>query len=168
MLWSVLLVVCTCIPAYFTVLGYSPHKISNNVVWIKVNIIFWQFIDMLLWRNWLKKHKQYSFTLRNFKNILHTRYSCQKTPKPFWESYIWNLWSWSLSQCSIAPFSILLVLRSFNHKKLLETISMRLTNHWLSVRLQTKWWWVRVQLQSLKLQISRQLRARGSLTFRQL
>ena len=31
-----------------------------------------------------------------------------------------------------------------------------------------KWFWVRVQLQSLKLQISRLLRARSSLTFRQL
>ena len=39
---------------------------------------------------------------------------------------------------------------------------------WLSVRLRTKWFWVRVQLQSLKLQISRLLRARRSLTFRQL
>ena len=39
---------------------------------------------------------------------------------------------------------------------------------WLSVRLRTKWLWVRVQLQSLKLQISRLFRARSSLTFRQL
>ena len=39
---------------------------------------------------------------------------------------------------------------------------------WLSVRLRNKWFWVRVQLQSLKLQISRMLRARSSLTFRQL
>ena len=39
---------------------------------------------------------------------------------------------------------------------------------WLSVRLATKWLWVRVQLQSLKLQISRLLRGRSSLTFRQL
>ena len=39
---------------------------------------------------------------------------------------------------------------------------------WLSVRLRTKWLWVRVQLQSLKLQISRLLRARSSLTFKPL
>ena len=39
---------------------------------------------------------------------------------------------------------------------------------WLSVRLRTKWFWVRVQLQSLKLQIWHLLRARSSLTFRQL
>ena len=39
---------------------------------------------------------------------------------------------------------------------------------WLSVRLWTKWLWVRVQLQSLKLQISRLLPARSSWTFRQL
>ena len=39
---------------------------------------------------------------------------------------------------------------------------------WLSVCLRTKWLWVRVQLQSLKLQISHLLRARSSLTFRQL
>ena len=38
----------------------------------------------------------------------------------------------------------------------------------LSVCLRTKWFWVRVQLQSLKLQISHLLRARSSLTFRQL
>ena len=37
---------------------------------------------------------------------------------------------------------------------------------WLSVRLQTKWFWVQVQLQSLKLQISRLLRAKSSLSFR--
>ena len=39
---------------------------------------------------------------------------------------------------------------------------------WLSVRLWTKWLWVRVQLQSLKLHISRLLRVRSSLTFKQL
>ena len=39
---------------------------------------------------------------------------------------------------------------------------------WLSVHLQTKWSWVRVPLQSLKLHISHLLRARSSLTFRQL
>ena len=40
--------------------------------------------------------------------------------------------------------------------------------NWLSVRLRTKWLLVRVQLQSLKLQISRLLLARSSLAFRQL
>ena len=39
---------------------------------------------------------------------------------------------------------------------------------WLSVRLRFKWLWVRVQLESLKLQILCLLRARSSLTFRQL
>ena len=39
---------------------------------------------------------------------------------------------------------------------------------WLSIRLQTKWFWVRVHLQSLKLHVTRLLRARSSLTFRQL
>ena len=39
---------------------------------------------------------------------------------------------------------------------------------WLSVRLRTKWFWVQVQLHSLKLQYSRLLRARSSMTFRQL
>ena len=38
---------------------------------------------------------------------------------------------------------------------------------WLSVRLRTKWLWVQIPLQSLKLQIWRLLRARGSLAFRQ-
>ena len=37
---------------------------------------------------------------------------------------------------------------------------------WLSVLSWTKWLWVRVQLQSLKLQISRLIWARSSLTFR--
>ena len=36
---------------------------------------------------------------------------------------------------------------------------------WLNVLLWTKWLWVRVQLQSLKLQILRLLRARSPLTF---
>ena len=36
----------------------------------------------------------------------------------------------------------------------------------LNVRLQTKWFWVRLQLQALKLQILRLLRARSSFTFR--
>ena len=39
---------------------------------------------------------------------------------------------------------------------------------WLSLRLWTKWLWIRVPLQSLKLMISRLLRATDSLTFRQL
>ena len=39
---------------------------------------------------------------------------------------------------------------------------------WLCVGLRTKWLWVRVQLHSLKLEISRLLRARSSLTFRPL
>ena len=50
---------------------------------------------------------------------------------------------------------------------LLELMIISLVK-WLSVRLRTKWFWVRVQLQSLHLQISRLLRARSSLTFRQL
>ena len=56
--------------------------------------------------------------------------------------------------------------RTQNHLVLKRTL-----NHsakWLSVRLRTKWFWVRVQLQSLHLQISRLLRARSTLTFRQL
>ena len=39
-----------------------------------------------------------------------------------------------------------------------DLVCKRILDHlakWLSVRLQTKWFWVRVQLQSLKLQISR-------------
>ena len=52
-------------------------------------------------------------------------------------------------------------------KWLIKWLSTSLTK-WLSVRLQTKWFWVRVQLQSLKLQISRLLRERSSLTFRKL
>ena len=50
-------------------------------------------------------------------------------------------------------------------------VRKRTLNHfakWLSLCLLTKWFWVRVQLNSLKLQISRLLRVRSSLTFRQL
>ena len=44
------------------------------------------------------------------------------------------------------------------------------TNHITAIGFEptTKWLWVRIQLQSLNLQISRLLRARSSLTFRQL
>ena len=51
------------------------------------------------------------------------------------------------------------------HKQLNHLASLA---KWLSVHLWTKWLWVRVQLQSLKLQISRLFQARSSLTFRQL
>ena len=40
--------------------------------------------------------------------------------------------------------------RTLNHLTKLASLAK-----WLSVRLRTKWLWVRVQLQSLKLQISR-------------
>ena len=51
--------------------------------------------------------------------------------------------------------------------KTIQDFNQRLIDN-LSVRLRTKWLWVRVQLQSLKLQILHLLRARSSLTFRQL
>ena len=57
----------------------------------------------------------------------------------------------------------LVLKRTLNHLAKLASLAK-----WLSVRLRTKWFWVRVQLQSLHLQISRLLRARSSLTFRQL
>ena len=56
--------------------------------------------------------------------------------------------------------------RSQNH-----LVCKRTLNHlanWLSFHLRTKWFQVRVQLQSLKLQILHLLRARSSLTFKQL
>ena len=49
--------------------------------------------------------------------------------------------------------------------KILEAKNSWLYAKSLSVRLRTKWLWIRVKLQSLKLQISRLLRARSSLTF---
>ena len=55
--------------------------------------------------------------------------------------------------------------RTQNHLVLKRTLSLA---KWLSVRLRTEWFWVWVQLQSLHLQISCLLRARSSLTFRQL
>ena len=59
--------------------------------------------------------------------------------------------------------------RTHNHLVRKRTINYlaRLAK-WLSVRLRIKWLWVRDQLQSLKLQISRLLRARSSLKFSQL
>ena len=53
--------------------------------------------------------------------------------------------------------------RTLNHLAKLASLAK-----WLSVLLRTKWLWVRVPLQSLNLQIWRLLRARSSLTFRQL
>ena len=49
------------------------------------------------------------------------------------------------------------------HKRIMASLAK-----WLNVRLWTKWLWVQVQLQPLKLQISRLLWTRSSLTFRQL
>ena len=50
-----------------------------------------------------------------------------------------------------------------------DLVRKRTLNHLAKhlVRLQSKWLWVRITLLSLKLQISRLLRARSSLTFRQ-
>ena len=55
-------------------------------------------------------------------------------------------------------------IRTHNH-----IVHKRTLNHLakLGVRLRTKWLWVRILLLSLKLQIWRLPRARGSLTFRQ-
>ena len=55
-----------------------------------------------------------------------------------------------------------------NHNHLVHKQTFNHLAKWLSVRLWTKWLWVRVQLQSLKLQISRLLQTRSSLTFRHL
>ena len=53
-------------------------------------------------------------------------------------------------------------------KRTLNHLAKLTRSKWLSVCLRTKWFWVRVHLQSLNLQISRLLRARSSLKFRQL
>ena len=53
-------------------------------------------------------------------------------------------------------------------KTWLRSFDLASLSKWLSVRFRTKWFWVRFQLQSLKLQTLYLLRARGSLTFRQL
>ena len=54
------------------------------------------------------------------------------------------------------------------HEIIIELTATWLEHRWMSVRLRTKWFWVRVQVQSVHFQISRLLRARSSLTFRQL
>ena len=58
--------------------------------------------------------------------------------------------------------------RTLNHVASLAKNHMASLAKQLSVCLQTKWFWVRVQVQSLKRQISRVLRARSSLAFRQV
>ena len=65
---------------------------------------------------------------------------------------------WNLSDCNWAV----------THNYLVQKRTLNHLAKWLSVRLWTKWLWVRVQLQSFKLQISCLLRARSSLTFKQL
>ena len=68
---------------------------------------------------------------------------------------------WSLSDCNRA--------RTQNHLLRKWTLNhLASLAKWLSVHLRTKRFSVRVQLQSPKLQISRLLRGRSSLTFRQL
>ena len=71
---------------------------------------------------------------------------------------------WSLSDCNWAQTHIYLV-----HKQTLNHLA-KLTSlaKWLSAHLWTKGLWVRVQLQLLKLPISRLLWARSFLTFKQL
>ena len=63
-----------------------------------------------------------------------------------------EIWRWS--DCHWTP--------SQNHLVLKWTLIH------LAIRFKTKWFWVRVQLQSFHLQILSLLRARSSLTFRQL
>ena len=70
---------------------------------------------------------------------------------------------------SIVRYSWLQLDSNPHHKRTLNQLSKLVSlAKWLSVGLGTKCLWIRVQLQSLKRQISRLLRAMSSLTFRQL
>ena len=71
---------------------------------------------------------------------------------------------WSLSDCNgIRTYNHLVGKRKLNHLVTLATLVKCLIVH-----LPTKWLWVRISLQSTEYQISRLLRARCSLTLRQL
>ena len=91
-----------------------------------------------------------------------------------------NCWyltqSLSFSSCSLLmAVSFRLIISSFKLLILSDCNWTWTQNHLVCkwtlshlARLWTKWFWIRVQLQSLKLQISRLLQARSSFTFRQL
>ena len=80
----------------------------------------------------------------------------------------------------MGPLTVTWYTVPFKNRNLSDSNSTRTQNHlvrkrtfnhlaiWLSVRLRTKWFWIWVRLQSLNLQISHLLRARSSLTVRQL
>ena len=78
--------------------------------------------------------------------------------------HLWKTTSILLSECNwTGTYNHLVRKRILKHLAKLASLAK-----WLNVRLQTKWLWVRVPLQKLKLQILCLLRARFSLTFRQL
>ena len=93
----------------------------------------------------------YWFTCRNEKLVKN---------KPLQQSLfdlILRFWQSFLTATRTRTHNHLVHKRTLNH---LDKLA-RLTK-WLSIRLWTKWLWVRVQLQSLKLQVSRLLQARSS------
>ena len=88
----------------------------------------------------------------------------EKYDVDIWLKYLFFLLRNLLSDCNWTRTHNHLVRKGIlNHLTKPASLTKRLT-----FRLRTKWLWFRVQLQSLKLQISRLLRARSSLTFRQL
>ena len=97
------------------------------------------------------KKSELSISLDPYSKVLYTL---------FWLSdYNWaRAHNHLVHKTNTQPFELIKrTLNQFNHLA-----------KWLSVRSWTTWLWIRVQLQSLKLQISRLLRARSSLTFKQL
>ena len=101
---------------------------------------------------WLKIQKLQVY----LKYDLRLRCPKHKLPR-VWIHYETRMWHEKNIQ-SNAPY-IKVLTTQLNHLVSLAK--------WLSVRLQTVWLWVRVQMQSLKLQISRRFPARSSLIFRQ-
>ena len=82
-----------------------------------------------------------------------------------WLSCVMNTYLYGTFDCMFLSSRCLIV------KELLGWVVKELVGQgtpWLGVRLRTKWSWVQIQLQSLKVQISRLLRGRISLRISQL
>ena len=147
--------------------------------WKEKLIIIWMKREGIA--NWIRKlwasYMQNIINLLNFNNerqqLLQVKYKWKLKGDEKKNTGNWN------NDCNwTRTHNHLVRKRTLNH--LAKLARLRLQTKWLFTftftivyvyeltRLQTKWLWVRVQLQWLKLQISRLFRARSSLRFRQL
>ena len=76
------------------------------------------------------------------------------------EHGMWRIWK-PLKELFFS-YHIHFLKASFSMDELYNSLKKASAAKWLSVRLRTMWLWIRIPLQSLKLQISRLFRARGS------